>query len=64
MQVRVRHSQILMDPIKAQFPVSLLEGERVPLVVALHFATGSGAAMEQNTGLSDEAMCSGERRHK
>jgi len=34
-------------------------GRRVPLVVALHFATGSGAAMEQNTGLTDEAERAG-----
>jgi polyhydroxybutyrate depolymerase len=32
---------------------------RVPLVVALHFATGSGAAMERNTGLTDEARRAG-----
>jgi len=30
-------------------------GRRVPLVVALHFATGSGDAMERNTGLTEEA---------
>src|SRR5262245_7968317 len=32
---------------------------RMPLVVALHFATGSGAAMERNTGLTDEAKRAG-----
>jgi poly(3-hydroxybutyrate) depolymerase len=32
---------------------------RVPLVVALHFATGSGAAMERNTGLTGEARRAG-----
>jgi polyhydroxybutyrate depolymerase len=32
---------------------------RVPLVVALHFATGSGAAMERNTGLTGEAKRAG-----
>jgi polyhydroxybutyrate depolymerase len=32
---------------------------RVPLVVALHFATGSGPAMERNTGLTDEARRAG-----
>jgi polyhydroxybutyrate depolymerase len=31
----------------------------VPLVVALHFATGSGAAMERNTGLTGEAKPAG-----
>jgi polyhydroxybutyrate depolymerase len=34
-------------------------GRRVPLVVALHFATGSGAAMERNTGLTEEAARAG-----
>ncbi len=34
-------------------------GRRVPLVVALHFATGSGAAMERNTGLTEEAQKAG-----
>jgi polyhydroxybutyrate depolymerase len=34
-------------------------GRRVPLVVALHFATGSGAAMERNTGLTEEAKRAG-----
>ncbi len=34
-------------------------GRRVPLVVALHFATGSGAAMERNTGLTGEAQRAG-----
>jgi polyhydroxybutyrate depolymerase len=34
-------------------------GRRVPLVVALHFATGSGAAMESNTGLTAEARRAG-----
>jgi poly(3-hydroxybutyrate) depolymerase len=34
-------------------------GRRVPLVVALHFATGSGAALESNTGLTDEARKAG-----
>ena len=34
-------------------------GRRVPLVVALHFATGSGAAMERNTGLTGEAERAG-----
>jgi polyhydroxybutyrate depolymerase len=32
---------------------------RVPLVVALHFATGSGAAMERNTGLTGKARTAG-----
>jgi polyhydroxybutyrate depolymerase len=32
---------------------------RVPLVVALHFATGTGAAMEQATGLTAEAQRAG-----
>jgi polyhydroxybutyrate depolymerase len=32
---------------------------RVPLVVALHFATGTGAAMEQATGLTAEARQAG-----
>jgi polyhydroxybutyrate depolymerase len=32
---------------------------RVPLVVALHFATGSGHAMEQATGLTAEAQRAG-----
>jgi polyhydroxybutyrate depolymerase len=34
-------------------------GRRVPLVVALHFATGSGAAMERATGLTEEATRGG-----
>jgi poly(3-hydroxybutyrate) depolymerase len=34
-------------------------GRRVPLVIALHFATGSGAAMERNTGLTEEARKAG-----
>lgn len=34
-------------------------GRRVPLVVALHFATGSGPAMERNTGLTGEAREAG-----
>jgi polyhydroxybutyrate depolymerase len=34
-------------------------GRRVPLVVALHFATGSGQAMEQATGLTAEAQRAG-----
>src|SRR4051812_40267357 len=34
-------------------------GRRVPLMVALHFATGSGAAMERNTGLTEEAQKAG-----
>jgi polyhydroxybutyrate depolymerase len=32
---------------------------RAPLVVALHFATGTGAAMETATGLTDEAQRAG-----
>jgi poly(3-hydroxybutyrate) depolymerase len=32
---------------------------RAPLVVALHFATGSGAAMERNTGLTGKARKAG-----
>jgi polyhydroxybutyrate depolymerase len=34
-------------------------GRRAPLVVALHFATGSGAAMERATGLTAEAQRAG-----
>jgi polyhydroxybutyrate depolymerase len=54
---RARLSDAPLDPI-LRVPEANAR-RRVPLVVALHFATGSGAAMERNTGLTGEAERAG-----